>query len=198
MAVDGNVWAPDWGQRLRRRLHSMGYESVTQFLASHPGEPYVTLAEQLGNDVAGVQLGRMQIEEIRDEKEFRHVAMDAMVRELNANLPKGWQCISDPPLVEDEQTAWRHLAARSPILATLTEEATKQRIEFQASGAYAFWIVQLQFRDPAVESRADAVWNALKALSPPIGWRPSGPNDPIIVQAFEQGWPLSLQNTIGV
>jgi hypothetical protein len=198
MAVDADVWATGWEQRLPARLHSMGYDSVSEYLESRPGKAYVALAEELGDDVAGVQLSRMQIREVHDEKDFRRLAMDALARELTANLPNGWRSCSDLPQVEVDESAWRHLAAHSPMVAVLTDEAKSERIEFQTSGAYAFWVVQLQSHDPTVETRADAVWNALKALPPPTGWRPSGAGDPLIVRAFEQGWPLSPQNTTGV
>ena len=189
MNSDSETWSRDWVQRIRTRLHSLGYGSVGKYLQAHPGEPYEAAAKRLGDDVAAVQLSQMQVEEVFNESEFRYVAMDALARELNANLPKGWQCCSDLPQIADGQTTWRHLAAKSAILASLTDDANKDRVEFQTSGAYAFWVIQLQSHDPTVETRADAVWKRLKGLPPPVGWRPSGANDPVIARAFEEGWP---------
>ena len=128
----------------------------------------------------------MQIQEVRNEGEFRRMAMDSLARELCANLPNGWQ----RPLKRhalNPQTIWKNLAAIQS--RTLTEEEKSQRIEFQMSGAYAYWVVLLQKYDPNIDARADAVWKALSSLSPSTGWIPKGPDDPLIVLAFDVGWP---------
>lgn len=41
----------------------------------------------------------------------------------------------------------------------------------------------------APEDRLRAVWVALKAATPPCGWRPGDGDDPVIRAAFERGWP---------
>lgn len=193
MTVNANTWSADWQQRLRNRLHSLGCESVGEYLEKHPAAPYVAVAKGLGEDVAAMQLSRLQIQEVRDERAFRRVAMDSLAREITANLPNGWQQSSEPPKVAEAEPLWKHLSSKGSVL---TEEDTRQRVEFQTSGAYAYWVVLLQKHDPQVEARATAVWNALKALSPPTDWLPKGPDDPLIVRAFDSGWAAPAKRRI--
>jgi hypothetical protein len=66
------------------------------------------------------------------------------------------------------------------------------RIDFHTAGVYADWIGELTRVEPQARPLADAVWKALKELQPPEGWLPASPDDPLIVSAFDEGWPDSL------
>jgi hypothetical protein len=90
MSHSDQTWIGDWRQRIRERIHSLGTERVTDFLERHPAEPYFKVARRLGNDVAAVQLARMQFEEASDRDEVRQVAMDGFSREVVENLKRGW------------------------------------------------------------------------------------------------------------
>jgi hypothetical protein len=61
--------------------------------------------------------------------------------------------------------------------------------DFETAGVYADWVVRLQQAQPEAAPKAKAVWAALEALQPPVGWKPSGPDDPLIVSAFGKAWP---------
>jgi hypothetical protein len=61
--------------------------------------------------------------------------------------------------------------------------------DFDTAGVYADWIGRIQEKQGELRPKAQAVWDALKKASPPIGWLPKGPDDPLIVSAFQQGWP---------
>lgn len=63
------------------------------------------------------------------------------------------------------------------------------RNNFETSSAYASWITRLVMAEPKVKPMADGVLDALEASRPPPQWIPSGPDDPIIVSAFERAWP---------
>ena len=193
MTVNANTWSADWQQRLRNRLHSIGCESVGEYLEKHPAQSYLAVAKALGEDVAAVQLSRMQLQEVRDERSFRRVAMDSLAREISANLPNGWQLSSERPKLDAGESLWKHLASKG---SEVSEEERKDRVEFQTAGAYAYWVTLLRSYDQSVEPRALAVWNALKSLSPPSGWRPVGPDDPLILRAFELGWPAPPKRKI--
>jgi len=184
--TNSTTWAPDWQSRLLEKVRAIGYHTVTEFLSAHPAEPYVTMARKLGN-TAAVQLLRVQRLEIEDEAGFRRAAMDCMARELATHLPKGWGIPTEIPEVPLD-SMWTHLAAHGPLKPNEIED----RIAFQTAGVYADWMSLLREYDSAtIEPRADAVWAALKNLRPPTGWIPHGPNDPIIVRAFDVGWPTS-------
>jgi hypothetical protein len=62
---------------------------------------------------------------------------------------------------------------------------------FDTAHAYGAWASRLKVELPELGSKIEAVWNALEGAAPPVGWKPSGPSDPIIVLAFDRGWPAS-------
>jgi len=85
------VWCPDWRARLKARLESLGSHTMTEFLGRVPSEPYLKVAQMLGEDVAALQLEWMQFEEAREQNTIRYVAMDSLARELKYHLPTGWR-----------------------------------------------------------------------------------------------------------
>ncbi len=178
------IWTADWPSRVREKVRALGYESITDFLADHPAEPYVDVARKLGG-VAAVQLRRIQRLEIRNDLDFRRAAMDCIARETVTHLPKGWGVPTEIPEVPND-SMWKHLAARGPLM--LDEVA--DRIAFQTSGVYAAWMTLLQEYAQNSQERADAVWAALHDSNPPTGWLPTGPDDAIIVAAFDKAWPI--------
>jgi hypothetical protein len=159
MSNSHQTWVGDWRERIRERVQSLGSESVRDFLEHHPAEPYFKVARRLGNDVAAVQLARMQFEEAADQDEVRQAAMDGFSREILENLKRGWGV--------GKHADFRTASVYAGWMALL---------EFRADA-------------PDLRPKGDAVWISLTAIQPPHGWLPSGPNDPIIQAAFAQGWP---------
>jgi hypothetical protein len=137
----------------------LGHESVGNYLASHPAEPYFKVARRLGNDVAAVQLARMQFEEAVGIDGIRRAAMDGFCREIAENLKRGWG-------------VGRHVDFRTAGVYA----GWMALLEFRADA-------------PHLRPKGDAIWSSLKEINPPQGWLPNGPNDPIIVAAFAKGWP---------
>jgi hypothetical protein len=148
------VWGGNWRAKIKARVHAIGCETVSEFLARFPAEPYITVAQRLGNDIAAFQLEWMQFEE--GNNAIRWLAMDSLTRDITSHLPAGW----------------RH--------------GTKD--DFDTAGAYADWIVRLEQQQPEIKDKAKAVWTALEELHPPVGWMPSGTDDPFVVNAFFKGW----------
>lgn len=143
--------------------------------------------------MAAVQVSRLQIQEVRNAAQFRRAAMDSLARELRAHLPNGWgrPTYVDPATVSAD--LWKHLSAHQP---QGSEQESQDRIEFQLAGAYSFWVTLLSSHDPKCKPRADAVWEAIKRSNPPIGWKPSGPDDAYIVAAFTRGWPEDMRTQV--
>lgn len=110
-------------------------------------------------DLTGAGLVRAQMEEARTRGTLRKAAMDVLVRELNGHLPGGW--------------------------------GQGDRVQFHTGGAYAWWVNALTVaaRSPELEPAAQRIWQALIRAAPPIGWRPSSVDDPLIQSAFGEGWP---------
>lgn len=71
--------------------------------------------------------------------------------------------------------------------------------ESRAAGAAAHTTtaVEIDGRSPQFRSHLLEVYKALKALQPPVGWRPSGANDPLIQAAFDRGWPKTTPSARG-
>lgn len=160
---------PGWQGRLRARLREMGYATMEAWLADNPGLTYIELAERLGNEVA-VPAGivRIQFEEAKARGRLREAAMDSLPREIKDRLPSGWQKMSE---------------YEASVSADQIE-----RIIFLTASAFGFWAPHLD--SVANKHPALAVWKALEQSYPPVGWKPSGPTDPLIVAAFEKGWPI--------
>jgi hypothetical protein len=64
--------------------------------------------------------------------------------------------------------------------------------DFHTAGVYSNWLNRIEDYAGGIEPVGDAVWQALVTLGPPAGWKPNGPDDQYIVQAFEKGWPTDL------
>jgi hypothetical protein len=62
--------------------------------------------------------------------------------------------------------------------------------DFHIVGAFVDWIIKVEQKNISLKKKAQAVWNSLEKLQPPLGWLPSGSQDDLIVKAFEEGWPL--------
>lgn len=57
------------------------------------------------------------------------------------------------------------------------------RVEWNRAGVWAKWVSRLGQEQ---KSAAERVWDSLESHVP-LGWLPSGPDDPIIMQAFTEG-----------
>jgi hypothetical protein len=150
-------WSENWQQRVVARLRSLGCVGVVEYLARFPGEPYVSVAKSLGDDIAALQLEWLHLKEAAEKRELRQAAKDSLARDLNRYLPDGW----------------RHGA----------------KGDFDTSSAFAVWATRLQQCEFVLQSEANSVWDALEELKPSRGWRPVGPEDELIIQAFHKGWP---------
>jgi hypothetical protein len=64
---------------------------MTELLGRFPGEPYIRVAERLGENVAALQLEWMHFGEATARGEVRRAAMDSLARDLNAYIPNGWR-----------------------------------------------------------------------------------------------------------
>ena len=62
--------------------------------------------------------------------------------------------------------------------------------DFDTACARADWIVRLEQAESDLKRKAVAVWNALEESNPPVGWKPTGSDDPLIITAFGKGWLL--------
>ena len=149
------IWNGDWEARLLSRVQSMGSRSILDFLDRFPAEPYIKVARRLGEDVAAVQLARMQFEEASGPAAFRRAAIDGLAREIAEHLKRGWGVGRHADFnTAGVHTGWMTL------------------LRFRASAP------------PEIVRKGDAVWEELNRLDPSRGWLPNGPDDAILAAAF--------------
>jgi len=159
MTTASDIWTGDWQSRIRDSLHSLGHASVIAFFRANPCLAAHKLARLLGPDIVAMQLQWMYFDEAKKLNAFRDAARDALCRALNDNMKRGWN---------------------------VGVHADRCR-----AGACSDWVTLFEFRAfaPELTPVAQKVWDALKALPPPDGWLPTGPDDPVLSHAFDAAWP---------
>jgi hypothetical protein len=152
-------WEPGWEQRLVAAARKTGAASIGDFLSQHHSVPYFKLVRQLGDEFAAVQLQQLQFAEAEDTGQLRAAAADGLCRILCDRIKRGW--------------------------------GRGMHFQSNLAGAYAEWLSLLEYRagHPELRECGQAVWQALVQQSPPEGWLPTRPDDPLIVAAFTSGWP---------
>ena len=154
------AWQPGWQARILYQAKLLGFSSISEFLASHPATPYEDIGTFFQIAVAPIQIVRLQLDEAGWAGSIRPAAMDVLPREINRAFPEGWRNGENP--------------------------------DFRRASAFSAFMTDIVFDAKAtkeMEAAAQRVCDELLKLAPPVGWRPSGPNDPLIQQAFSRAWP---------
>ena len=92
---EGSAWQGNWVARLYERARERGYSSLTAFADARPTASLVELAEELGDDVAGVQVFKGLVEEAERHRQLTRLVRGQLVRELSESLPNGWPAVMD-------------------------------------------------------------------------------------------------------
>jgi len=92
---EGSAWRGNWRVRLYERIRERGYDSLTSFADARPTAPLYRLAEELGEDVAGVQVLSGLLAEAERRKHVTRFVRDVLVRMLYESLPEGWPAVLD-------------------------------------------------------------------------------------------------------
>ncbi|MCY1001334.1 NUDIX hydrolase [Myxococcus sp. MISCRS1] len=92
----GGAWQGNIKARLYERVRERGFDSLTAFANARLAVPLHLLADELGNDVAAVQLLSGLLYEAEQNKQVTRFVRDVLVRELAEGLPNGW-----PPNLDD-------------------------------------------------------------------------------------------------
>ncbi len=86
------TWSGDWHARILERVRRLGFDTVTQYAADRVGISLVNLAKELGSDdVAGIQVMHMLLEEAIRTNTVPRLLRDLLIRELRQALPQGWE-----------------------------------------------------------------------------------------------------------
>ncbi|NOJ94085.1 NUDIX hydrolase [Corallococcus coralloides] len=92
---DGGAWQGNIKARLYERVRERGYDSLTAFADARPAVPLYVLADELGNDVAAVQVLSGLLYEAEQHQRVTRFVRDVLVREVAEGLPNGWPLILD-------------------------------------------------------------------------------------------------------
>jgi len=92
---EGHSWEGNWRVRLYERVRERGFDSVTAFAEARPAVPLYVLADELGDDVAGVQVLSGLLAEAEQRKQVTRLVRDVLVRQLSQSLPEGWPAVMD-------------------------------------------------------------------------------------------------------
>ncbi|NVJ05093.1 NUDIX hydrolase [Myxococcus sp. AM001] len=86
----GEAWRGNIKARLYERARERGFGSLTAFAEARPAVPLYALADELGNDVAAVQVLSGLLYEAQQRKQVTRLVRDVLVRELAERFPNGW------------------------------------------------------------------------------------------------------------
>lgn len=157
------LWPPDWEGRVFAKLRTLGYHLMWEFVEAHPTDGFLQLARRLAPPMLPLaMLTTMYYRDGHDMGDFRGAALRGLLRGLWDETPNGWK--------------------------NYDERLTSGIYEIDL---FVSWREELCAVDASVEPLAKAVGRALWHSSPPKGWSPAGPDDPILRAAFDLGWPAA-------
>ncbi len=76
--------------RLSERVRERGFDSLSAFAEARPALPLYLLAEELGQDIAAVQVFSALLAEAVRLARVTRLVRDVLVREIADGLPNGW------------------------------------------------------------------------------------------------------------
>jgi hypothetical protein len=155
------AWEGNWEKRIYDRVFQRDFPSLTAFADSRPTATLKDLAEELAseNDVAPGQLERLLRHEAQETRHVHRFARSALVRQMHEYFSQGWMRADKPSPGPSSPDEW----CRASVYATWSGCVGEE-----------------------YDAPTDRVWDSLKKIAR-VGWLPSGPDDPIIVQAFREG-----------
>jgi hypothetical protein len=92
MTTRANPWEGDWEQRIYDRVLALDFASVTDFADARPAASYKELVNELGDDLAVVQLETLLRDEADRQDRWERFARGSLVRLLREYCAEGWDC----------------------------------------------------------------------------------------------------------
>lgn len=88
--MSAHTWQPDWPFRIYSRLEEAGFHSLSEFLDSRPMDSLIAIADELGTDVAAVQLEALWYREASERGQMARFLSSLLIRCIRRALPGGW------------------------------------------------------------------------------------------------------------
>ena len=152
----GGHWHRDPQGFLDRRLRERGL-TVQQFLAARPGQSWNHLVHYFDEPMAPIQLMAYEQEAAAKGQWLDWYARDALARALGEHLPDGWQF----------------------------RGRVRGEMDYPTARALSDWSAIMSILGDACHERARQVADRLERAGLPLGWLPDGPEDPLLVAAFQ-------------
>jgi hypothetical protein len=149
-------WRGDWRDRVYSRVRSCGYETVTVFAEEHPRATIFELVDLLTDEEIN---GAQLVALMRDEAE-RDRSIVRFARSLLVHAL--WERIPN---------GWR------------IDPGNGSDFDFKAASALASVISELPDSARGFGTRLARI---MMSAELPIGWLPTGPDDPIVIGLFER------------
>jgi hypothetical protein len=153
------VWPVDWEERVVSAVQAAGYRDMFAFVNAYPCEGFRKLATRLDSLAPPAMIGILYLRDADAGGCLRTASLDAFLREFRDILPTGWK----------NYDGGAGCAREIHLLVTWGE-----------------WVSAI---DPELHIVTKRVGRLLWEADPAEGWIPSGPDDPILRFAFEDGWP---------
>jgi hypothetical protein len=112
------TWEGDIDAKVYQRVKEKGYTTVREFAESLPTKSYVKLAEELGEDVAGIQIEAVLADEYQKTNELVTFIKSNLVRSICDNFPNGWNTEEDSNLKQ----AYTYAEVASPFVEPIDKK----------------------------------------------------------------------------
>jgi hypothetical protein len=160
-----SLWPADWEEQVLAAVHELGYTDMFTFVRAYPTEGFYDLGKRLDDLAPPAMLSILYYRDAVLCGDIRSAAIDGLIRSFHDICPAGW---NNP---------------RPGLMPEINE-----------INLISTWEVELKAVDERFPPLAQAVFNAIWYSYPPKGWKPTGPEDPIIQRAFEIGWPVERKS----
>lgn len=149
----------EWTEALSRTLNGRGFRSLTDYADSLPMASLAELASNLGGSLFALE--QRLVAEAEARGTIERCARDLFARALRDEFPNGWQ----PNVLE-----------RSAAVAG------------QMYGIASIFLILLSALPEAYHGAVERVELAMGSVELPAGWKPGGPEDPILIELFGTCW----------
>ena len=89
------TWQHDWPIRVYERVQGLGFHSLSEFIDSRPMVTLLELADELGPDIAAIQLESLWFREAEEQSRMAHALGSLFIRRIRDAIPHGWSSGDD-------------------------------------------------------------------------------------------------------
>lgn len=152
----------EWTEALSHALNGRGFRSLTAYADSLPMASLAELASTLGG--SRFALEQRLVAEAEARGTIEHCARDLFARALRDEFPNGWQ----------------------PNVPECSAAAAGQMY-----GVASIFLILLTALPETYHGAVERVELAIGSVELPAGWKPEGPEDPILIELFGSCWHVA-------